>query len=66
MEGRTVVFVERETAVFQALTVIPGARAHGLVELKDGLALGTNVVVEGSFVLKSKLRAGDLADGHEH
>lgn len=66
VEGRTVVFVERETAVFQALTVIPGARAHGLVEIKDGLALGTNVVVEGSFVLKSKLLEAALGDGHAH
>ncbi len=66
VEGRTVVFAEHSPAVFEALTVIPGARAHGLVEIRDGLTAGTNVVVAGSFVLKSKLLESALGEGHAH
>lgn len=66
VEGRTVVFAEREPAVFEALTVIPGTRAHGLVEIKEGLEVGTPIVVAGSFALKSRLLASSLGEGHAH
>lgn len=64
--GRMVVFSEAAPSVFEPLTVIPGARAHGLVEIKDGLQVGTPIVIAGSFALKSKLLEASLGEGHEH
>ncbi len=66
VEGRTVVFIETSPAVFEAVSVVPGARAHGLTEIKDGLDVGAPVVVSGSFALKSKLLEGSLGEGHAH
>ena len=66
IEGRMVVFAEVAPSVFEALTVIPGARAHGLTEIKDGLDVGTPIAVAGSFALKSKLLEASLGEGHAH
>lgn len=61
-----VVFAEEAPARFVPRVVVPGARAHGLVEIKDGLDVGTSVVVAGSFALKSKLLEASLGQGHAH
>lgn len=66
IEGTMVVFAEVEPSVFEALTVVPGARAHGLTEIKDGLEVGTPIAVAGTFALKSKLLESSLGEGHAH
>jgi len=68
IEGQTLVFVATgEPGVFRRTFVTLGARARGLVELRDGLAEGDQVVVSGAFTLKSELLRGRLSEGdHAH
>lgn len=64
---RTVVFVAAdEPNAFVARDVVPGARAHGLVEIKEGLKEDEPVVTSGAFVLKSELLKDSLGEGHAH
>lgn len=64
---RTVVFVVGdEPGAFVPRDVVPGARAHGLVEIREGLKEGEQAVVRGAFVLKSELLKGSIGEGHEH
>jgi len=51
-------FVRRE--------VVIGARGADLVEIKSGLKAGDQVVVKGTFTLKSAARQGELGGGHTH
>jgi len=68
VEGQTLVFVAtEEPGVFRTAFVTLGARAHGKVEIRDGLAEGDQVVVSGAFTLKSELLRGQLSEGdHQH
>ena len=67
LEDRTVVFVRGgEPGQFRPRIVVPGARAHGLVEIREGLERGEEVVTSGAFVLKSKLLESSLGEGHAH
>ena len=67
LEDRTVVFVRGdEPGQFRPRVVVPGARAHGLVEIREGLERGEEVVTSGAFVLKSKLLESSLGEGHAH
>ena len=68
VEGQTLVFVATdEPGVFRTAFVTLGARSHGKVEIRDGLAEGDQVVVSGAFTLKSELLRGQLAEGdHAH
>ncbi len=64
---RTVVFVTGDDPeAFLARDVVPGARAHGFVEIREGLAEGIPVVTHGAFVLKSELLKSSIGEGHEH
>ena len=68
VEGQTLVFVATdEPGVFRTAFVTLGARAHGKVEIRDGVAEGDQVVVSGAFTLKSELLGGQLSEGdHAH
>ena len=55
IEGRPVVFVAREAGAFQQRTVELGASGGELVEIRNGLAEGELVAVDGAFLLKSEL-----------
>jgi len=63
MEGREVVFV-REGDTYSARPVVLGARDAGKVEVKDGLRVGEQVVVEQSYVVKADI--GKAGAAHEH
>lgn len=63
MEGREVVFV-REGDTYTARPVVLGARDAGKVEVKEGLRVGEQVVVEQSYVVKADI--GKAGAAHEH
>lgn len=66
MGGREVVFVPgAEAGEFRVVEVTTGARAHGKVEIRNGLRPGDRVVVSGAFTLKSELLRSELGE-HEH
>ena len=67
MGDRTVVFVTGdEPGAFQVRDVVPGASAHGFVEIREGLQPGEAVVSRGGFVLKSEFMKASIGEGHEH
>lgn len=68
MGDRKVVFVSSndERGAFEARDVVPGASAHGFVEIKDGLKEGEQVVSQGAFILKSEFMKSTIGEGHEH
>jgi cobalt-zinc-cadmium efflux system membrane fusion protein len=68
IEGQPLVFVATgEPGVFRPTLVTLGAHARGLVEVRDGLAEGDQVVVSGAFTLKSELLRSRLSEGdHAH
>lgn len=57
---RHLVFVPRGERAFERRFVRLGREAGEWVELVDGLAEGQQVVTDGSFVLKSELKKGEL------
>ncbi|MEG1680315.1 MAG: efflux RND transporter periplasmic adaptor subunit [Stenotrophomonas sp.] len=63
MEGSDVVFV-RDGDSYTARPVVLGARDAGKVEIKDGLRVGEQVVVEQSYVVKADI--GKAGAAHEH
>lgn len=63
MEGREVVFV-REGECYSARAVTLGARDARQVEVKQGLRVGEQVVVEQSYVIKADI--GKAGAAHEH
>ncbi|WP_269789668.1 efflux RND transporter periplasmic adaptor subunit [Stenotrophomonas sp. Iso1] len=63
MEGRDVVFV-RDGETYTARPVILGARDASKVEVKSGLEIGEQVVVEQSYVVKADI--GKAGASHEH
>lgn len=67
MADRTVVFVTGdEPGSFRVRDVVPGASAHGFVEIREGLQPGDAVVTHGAFVLKSEFMKASIGEGHEH
>ncbi|UVM18577.1 efflux RND transporter periplasmic adaptor subunit [Pseudomonas sp. B21-023] len=62
-EEQTVVFA-RTYEGFAARPVKPGRRDAGQVEIREGLAAGTEVAAAGSFVLKSELGKGSAEHSH--
>ena len=64
---RTVVFIVGDVdGSFIARDVVPGSRAHGLIEIREGLSEGQDVVTHGAFVLKSELLKSSIGEGHAH
>ena len=63
MDGKDVVFV-RTGDTYTARPVRLGARDAGKVEIKDGLRVGEQVVVEQSYVVKADI--GKAGASHEH
>ena len=54
IEGKTVVFVQTGEG-FERRNVLTGASGGPRIEIRQGLALGDRVAVEGAFLLKSEL-----------
>lgn len=63
----TVVFVPGdEPGEFRSTPVTTGHEAGTSVAIESGLVAGDQVVVSGSFILKSELSKGSLGGGHGH
>jgi cobalt-zinc-cadmium efflux system membrane fusion protein len=60
------VFITAGEHRFARREVRVGRKAGGFVEIKDGIAKGDRVVVEGVFLLKSALAKESLGGGHSH
>ncbi len=63
---RSFVFVARGERRFQRHEIQIGRRAGGFVEVMAGLEAGSEVVVEGAFLLKSAASKESLGGGHAH
>jgi membrane fusion protein, heavy metal efflux system len=62
LDTRTVVFVQRGPAQFEAREITPGKNVDGQVEVIAGLREGEPVVIEGAFHLKSIIAGKDLGE----
>ena len=60
------VFVSLGDGRFMAREVEVGRKAQGLVEILQGIEEGEEVVIQGSFTLKSELSKESLGEGHAH
>ncbi|HOL70705.1 MAG TPA: efflux RND transporter periplasmic adaptor subunit [Bryobacteraceae bacterium] len=65
VDGATVAFVKTAADRFEKRTLKLGQRSGDWVEIIDGIKAGEVVVTEGSFLLKSEARKGDLGHHHE-
>jgi cobalt-zinc-cadmium efflux system membrane fusion protein len=62
LESKTVVFVQRGAAQFEAREITPGKTVNGQVEVLAGLREGEPVVIVGAFHLKSIIAGKDLGE----
>ena len=62
LEGRTVVFVEKEPGVFVRRFVETGHTFEGFTEILAGVKPDEVIVTEGSFVLKSEFAKASLVE----
>jgi cobalt-zinc-cadmium efflux system membrane fusion protein len=65
IEGRAAVFVRTGDDRFERRFIRPGERYGDLMEVVEGVEDGDTVVTEGSFLLKSELRRGELGHHEE-
>ncbi len=65
-QSRPVVFVQTKPGAYELRLVETGERSGGWVEILRGLAEGEDVVVAGSFLLKSEMLKMTMGDEHEH
>ena len=66
LEDENVVFVEKESGLFESCTVKTGRKFGPDIEVLDGVKEGEMVVTEGVFYLKSELLQDTLGEGHAH
>jgi len=64
-KGDKIVFVKSANG-YRLHVIEIGARENGFFEVRDGLAEGDEVVIQGAFQLKSKLYEEILKKGHVH
>jgi membrane fusion protein, heavy metal efflux system len=62
VNGQSAVFVETKPGTFTVRPVLLGQTRDGNVEVTSGLQAGDRVVTKGSFILKSQLLKGSLAE----
>jgi cobalt-zinc-cadmium efflux system membrane fusion protein len=62
IEGKPFVFVKTKAGAFERRDVALGREAEGWVEVRSGVAEGEEVATAGSFLLKSELLRGSLAE----
>jgi membrane fusion protein, heavy metal efflux system len=60
------VFVRSAPGEFERREVTIGAKGSTSVEIVSGVKPGEDVAIEGTFILKSAARAGELGEGHSH
>jgi cobalt-zinc-cadmium efflux system membrane fusion protein len=62
IEGKPFVFVKTRARAFERRDVALGREAEGWVEVRSGVEEGEEVATAGSFLLKSELLKGSLAE----
>ena len=62
IEGKPFVFVKTRAGAFERRDVALGQEADGWVEVRSGVKAGEEVATTGSFLLKSELLKGSLAE----
>jgi cobalt-zinc-cadmium efflux system membrane fusion protein len=62
IRGRPLVFVRTAEGTFERRDVAVGPEAEGWVEIRSGVEAGDAVATAGSFLLKSELLKGTLAE----
>jgi RND family efflux transporter MFP subunit len=62
IRGRPIVFVRTAEGTFERRDVVVGPEADGWVEVRSGVEEGEPVATTGSFLLKSELLKGALAE----
>jgi cobalt-zinc-cadmium efflux system membrane fusion protein len=62
VEGKPFVFVKTKSGAFERRDVALGQEAEGWVEVRTGVKEGEEVATAGSFLLKSELLKGALAE----
>ncbi len=62
LDTKSIVFVQRSTAQFEAREITPGKNVNGQVEVLAGLREGEPVVTVGAFHLKSIIAGKDLGE----
>jgi cobalt-zinc-cadmium efflux system membrane fusion protein len=62
IEGKPFVFVKTKSGAFERRDVALGQEAEGWVEVRTGVGEGEAVATAGSFLLKSELLKGSLAE----
>ncbi len=55
VDGKPFVFVQQEADLFDVKNVSLGTKANGMIEVREGLSSTDQIVIAGSFVLKSEL-----------
>ena len=65
IEGKTVVFVQREPAKFEARAIQIGRTVQGFTIVLSGLERGEPIVTKGAFHLKSIVLGKELGEGEE-
>jgi cobalt-zinc-cadmium efflux system membrane fusion protein len=66
LDGKQVIFVAENEAVFAARQVQAGRLAGGMIEIVSGLKEGERYAVKGAFILKSEIKKGEVVDEHGH
>jgi cobalt-zinc-cadmium efflux system membrane fusion protein len=62
IEGKPFVFVKTEAGSYERRDIAVGPEAEGWVEVRSGLKEGEAVATTGSFLLKSEMLKGSLAE----
>lgn len=63
VEGRPIVFVKEDDAVYVPVAVEVGAATHQVVEIAAGLNAGAEVVTVGAFLLKTEVLKESIGAG---
>ncbi len=67
IEGKNLVFIQKEATKFEPRTVTAGDSVQGMTEILGGLEKGESIVVRGAFHLKSIVLGKELGEeGEEH
>jgi len=62
VDGKTVVFVQEGGSQFRMREVQVGRTSESKIIIEAGLTVGEKVATEGSFLLKSEMLKGQLAE----
>ena len=65
IEGKNIVFIQKEPTKFEPRTVTAGDSVQGMTEILSGLEKGESVVTRGAFHLKSIVLGKELGEGEE-